>query len=110
MALTASRPASAGYMKLLQEFGFPYHQCVKALNAVHNESLNAALEWLEVHRDDVDDFVDTAPTANLGPPAAVVVAAAPAPTPTLSAPVGAAAEYGEVPGCVACKLTMCSQQ
>lgn len=26
-------------MKLLQEFGFPYQQCVKALNAVRNESL-----------------------------------------------------------------------
>lgn len=82
---------SAGYLKLLQEFGYPHDMSckvvlplfcflpsfsssettkqntnktheqnmeTKALMAVHNESLNAAIEWLDVHRDDADTFVE----------------------------------------------------
>ncbi len=45
-----------------------------------------------MHRDDADDFVDTAPPASLPSPSVLSGAAAPAPAPTLSAPVGVA-EY-----------------
>ena len=39
---------------MLEEFGYPHHYAVRALEAVQNESLDAAIEWLDAHREELD--------------------------------------------------------
>lgn len=66
-----AKAPNPGYLKLLEEFGYPHDMAVRALLAVKNESLNHAIEWLDQHRDDHDTFVDTVVVEehrpNLGP-------------------------------------------
>jgi len=65
----AKRP-NPGYLKLLEEFGYPTLLAEKALMAVKNESLNHAIEWLDKNRDAEDTFQqwNPRPQINLGQP------------------------------------------
>ena len=84
-----SKVPNPGYLKLLVEFGYPHALACRALESVRNESLEAAIEWLDVNRDSLDGgFVDDAQSRhvpNLG-------SSAPVPAPA-AAPLENAALY-----------------
>lgn len=57
-----ARAPNPGYVQHLVEFGYPQELACRALNAVRNESLEAAIDWLDRNRDALDaaSFVDPA--------------------------------------------------
>jgi hypothetical protein len=67
-----------GYLKLLVEFGYPHDLACTALVAVHNESLETAIDWLDKNRDALDAVqTETERRPVLaGPPAPATVPAA----------------------------------
>ncbi len=49
-----ARAPNPGYLKLLVEFGYPHDLACTALLTVKNESLEAAIDWLDRNRDTLD--------------------------------------------------------
>ena len=72
-----SKVPNPGYLKLLVEFGYPHDLACSALQAVHNQSLEAAIDWLDRNRDALD--ATQAQEAEHRPVLAGLPAAAPTP-------------------------------